>query len=256
MRKVYLLGTQVAAISVTELLAKIDMLVQKKQRAIITHLHVMGANLAFENRWFREFLNSSYLTYCDGMGIQLGARILGDHLPARMTLADWIWDFAAQAEKRQYRLFFLGNPPGAAERAAERLLQRHPLLRIVGSHHGFFDLQAGSLENQALIAQINASQPDILFVGLGMPAQEKWLLENWPRLSTNLAITCGGIFEYVAQDIPRGPRWMSQHYLEWLARIVLQPRRYFVRYLRDNPLFFSRVLRQRFFGLRPPKTSA
>ena len=88
-----------------------------------------------------------------------------------------------------------------------------------------------------------------LIVGFGMPDQEIWLSQNWERLDANVAITAGAIFEYVAGELNRAPRWMREHYLEWLFRLVDAPDRYALRYLRDNPLFLYRILKQKFSGL-------
>ncbi len=87
-----------------------------------------------------------------------------------------------------------------------------------------------------MIEAINACQPNMLLVGFGMPVQEGWLNENWPRLNVNVAITCGALFEYLSGDLPRGPHWMTQNYLEWLARLAISPRRYAGRYCGIFPL--------------------
>ncbi len=248
MAKVDVLGVQIDPVTLDEILAYIEQVISSNQRALIAHTHVMGVNLAYEQAWLRQFLNRADLVYCDGMGVKLGGRILGHHIPQRFTLADWMDRLAAMAWRQGYSLFFLGNPPGVAARAARNLCQRYPGVKIVGTHHGYFDKAPASVENQALLRQINDTRPNILLVGLGMPAQERWLLENWPDLQVNIAITAGAIFEYVSGDLKRGPRWMTDHYLEWLARLYISPRRYVRRYLRDNPLFLYRILRQKFAG--------
>lgn len=248
MSKVNILGVQVDAIPLTEVLQRVDQILAADRRAVITHVHVMGLNIAYEQRWFRNFLNSADLVYCDGMGVKLGARLLGHSIPQRFTLADWMYPLAERAAQQGYSFFFLGNPPGQAEKAAERLRQLYPGIRIVGTHHGYFDKNPASAENQALIQQINAARPDILFVGLGMPVQERWVMENWPQLQGNIVITCGAIFEYISGDLKRGPEWLTQHYLEWLVRLFVAPRRYTQRYLRDNPLFLARLIKQRLTG--------
>jgi N-acetylglucosaminyldiphosphoundecaprenol N-acetyl-beta-D-mannosaminyltransferase len=222
--------------------------IQRRQRVLITHIHVMGLNIAYEQTWFRDFLNDSDLVYCDGMGVKLGARLLGSCVPERLTLADWYVSLAELARQNNFSLFLLGNPPGIAEQAADRLRQRFSGLPIAGVHHGFFCKDAGHAENEAVITMINAARPDILLVGFGMPAQERWLLENRPRLDVNVVITVGALFEYIAGDLARGPRWMTQNYLEWLARLLISPGRYWRRYLRDNPIFLARLLRQKISG--------
>jgi len=248
MGKANVLGIMIDDLRLDEVLDRIDQVVGANKRALITHMNVMGLNIAYEQGWLRQFLNHADLVYCDGMGVLLGARFLGCRIPERFTLADWIWQLAERAEKRGHSIFLLGNPPGAAEEAAARLRRRFPNLCISGVYHGYFDKTPNSSENAQVIGRINAAKPNLLLVGFGMPTQEKWLMENWPTLNVNIAITCGALFEYVAGSLKRGPRWMTQNYLEWLARLVVAPKRYTNRYLRDNPLFIYRLIKQRFQG--------
>jgi len=238
-------GVRVDALRLEEVMDRICSAVDKRQRMLVGNLHVRGANLAYEQAWFREFLNSADIVYCDGMGVKLGASFLGYDLPERFTLADWIWELAGRFEAQGASIYLLGNPPGVPEAAAQKLKERFCQLEIAGAQHGYFDKERGSPDNDRVVAHVNQVQPDVLFVGFGMPAQEKWLMENWPHLNVRVAIACGAIFEYIAGTLPRGPHWMTENYLEWLARLVISPRRYWRRYFRDNPLFIWRVLQQR-----------
>jgi len=218
------------------------------ERAIISHVHITGLNIAYNTPWFRDFLNLAAINYCDGMGVQLASRFLGCPLPARCTLVDWLADFASICEKSQKSWYFLGNRPGSAEKVALIYQHKFPSLAIKGVHHGFFDFTYDHPDTVELVREINHLKPDVLFVGLGMPYQEKWLSENWERLEIGLAITCGGTFDTLAGVNKRGPDWMTQNYLEWLSRLVYSPRKYFKRYLKDIPLFFIRILNQKFQG--------
>lgn len=252
MDKANVLGVNIDLIRLVDVLEMIRQVVSSRQRALITHVNVTGLHLAHENERFRQFLNSSDLVYCDGMGVMVGARLLGYNIPERFTLADWIEPLAGLAERNGFSLFFLGNPPGVAENAAPKLQECFPDLIVKGAHHGFFNKSPSHPENEAVLEQINESGADILLVGFGMPAQEIWLQENWESLNVYVAITVGALFEYITGDLKRGPRWMTQNYLEWLYRMVTSPGRYGKRYLRDNPLFLYRILMQKLFGLPAP----
>jgi N-acetylglucosaminyldiphosphoundecaprenol N-acetyl-beta-D-mannosaminyltransferase len=168
-----------------------------------------------------------------------------------MTWADFIWDLAAFAEPRGFRLFFLGARPGVAERAAERLRRRYPALQIAGTQHGYFSPAAGDPEHEAVLARMAASRADILLVGMGMPRQERWIGDNWERLSATVIMTAGAVFDYASGHLRRPPPVFSRTGLEWLGRLLIEPRRLWRRYLIGNPLFLWRVLRQR-FGYAPP----
>ena len=245
MEKANILGVNIDLVRLDDVLAIIQETVTAGRRLLIAHVNVLGINIAYEQAWYREFLNGADLVYCDGMGVKLAGHLMGYDIPERFTLADWAWQLAEMGERCGFSLFLLGNPPGTAEKAAAHLQQLHHALNIAGTRHGFFDKTVGHPENEAILEQINVARPNILLVGFGMPVQEKWLEENWPRLGVNVAIACGALFEYLAGDLPRGPRWMTQNYLEWLARLLISPRRYWKRYLIDNPLFMFRVLRQK-----------
>ncbi len=249
MCKVTVLGVGIDRLPLEEALDYILDAAAGNRRALIAHANITGLNLAYELEWLRTFYNRCDLVYCDGMGVALAARWLGVGVPERYTLADWVWPLAARAARQGASLFLLGNPPGVAERAAEKLRLRLPDLRIAGALHGYFDKDPASAENEAVIQQINDAGAAILLVGMGMPTQERWLMENWRRLNVNVAITCGALFEYIAGDLPRGPHWLTQHYLEWLARVMISPRRYAGRYLRDLPLFLYRITRQKFSAM-------
>lgn len=248
MDKANVLGVHIALVTLNELFGIIREVISSGKRIFITHVNVTGLNIAYEQEWYRRVLNNSDLVYCDGMGVQLGGRLLGYNIPERFTLADWMWPFAEVVERDGSTFFFLGNPPGVAQKATERLRERYPKLSVVGAHDGFFDKTPGHPENEAVIQKINNVKPDILLVGFGMPVQEKWVSENWRYLEVNVVITVGAIFEYISGDLKRGPEWMTQHYLEWLARIIISPERYWQRYFRDNPKFMLRILKQRFTG--------
>jgi len=246
-KKIKILGVNVCLSHPDEVLNYIENVICTSSRALIANVNIHALNLAYEQEWFRLFLNNADVVFCDGMGVRLGARLLGFNLLERFTPADWIWRLAALSAQDAFSLFLLGSPSGVVEDAARSLVERFPELKIAGTHHGFFDKTPNGVENLTVLDHIAAAKPNILLVGFGMPLQEKWLQENWLRLQVNIAIPCGALFEYLSGDLPRGPRWMTEHYLEWLARVMISPRRYGNRYLRDVPLFLYRIIKQKLY---------
>jgi N-acetylglucosaminyldiphosphoundecaprenol N-acetyl-beta-D-mannosaminyltransferase len=248
-----LLGVRFTIHSSDALLPLIAEASTRRLKSLIVSGNVHAFNLAYTSPWLCWFLNRADAIRIDGVGVRLGLRILGHSTPARATWADFAWQLAAFAEPRGFTFYFLGARPGVAEKAAARLKERHPNLRIVGTHHGYFDKAPGSPENEAVVEAISAVKPNILIVGFGMPLQEHWLLENWERLDANVALTAGAAFDYISGELRRGPRWMTDNGLEWLARLIIEPRRLWRRYLIGNPLFLWRVLKQRLGLLRLPE---
>ncbi len=244
--RIEVLGVGVDPLTVDELHAEILRLSGKDGLSLVLNANAHCLNLCYQDAALRDFLNSANLVFCDGVGVMLAARILGGRIPQRITYADWIWSLAAFAEAEGLSFFFLGASPGVAGEAARRLRERYPGLKIAGARHGYFDHTVGSQENAAVVREINASAPDILLVGLGMPLQERWLMQNREKLNAGVALMGGAVFDYVSGGLRRGPRLLTDNGLEWLARLLVEPRRLWRRYLVGNPLFLARVLGQRF----------
>lgn len=228
-----------------ELHAEIGREVRGDGHALVLNANVHCLNLAHSDPALRDFLNDAEIVFCDGAGVMLAARLLGRYIPGRITYADWIWHLAAYAAAEGFTLYFLGARPGVAEKAAGKLEDRYPDLKISGIRHGYFDRSPSSPENEAVIEEINAVAPDILLVGFGMPLQERWLMENWRRIDARVALTGGAVFDYVSGELRRGPRTLTDNGFEWLARMIVEPRRLWRRYVVGNPVFLSRVIRQR-----------
>lgn len=250
MHRINVLGIHITSLSIDELHTYLASTIESGGRALILNVNVNGMNLAYEHPWLHSFLNSAEMVFCDGAGVVMGARVLGYRVSRRITYADWMWQLAEFAEPRGYTLFFLGARAGVADRAAANLKDRFPELRLVGTHHGYFDKAPGSPENQAVVRRINTVKPNMLIVGFGMPLQELWLRQNWGLIEANVGLTGGAVFDYVSGELRRPPRWMVERGLEWLGRLIIEPRRLWRRYLIGNPLFLWRVLKQRYDWLK------
>jgi len=242
---VNLLGVRVHALTLIQLHQLLADAVTRDAHSLVLNVNVHCLNLAYDHAWLQGFLNDAPLVFCDGAGVMLGARLLGRSIPERITYADWIWQLAEFCERQQFTMFFLGGRPGVAARAADRLHSLHPRLHIVGTQHGFFNKARCSAENSQVVEAVNRTRPNLLLVAFGMPLQERWLMENWDRIDANVALTGGAVFDYLTGELRRAPRWLTAHGLEWLGRLVIEPRRLWKRYLLGNPLFLWRVLRQR-----------
>lgn len=243
---VNILGIDIIPLTSDQVLAYIASVIKEEGKELVLNVNTHCMNLAYEKPWLKTFLNSSNLVFCDGAGVILGAKILGEHIPERITFADWTWELSEFCELHGYTLFFLGAKPGVADKAAEKLQERYPNLRIVGTHDGYFDKSIESSENQEVIKKINARKPNILIMGMGMPLQERWLVENWDEIDANVALTGGAVFDYLSGDLKRAPRWMTENGLEWLGRLLIEPNRLWQRYILGNPRFLWRVIRNRF----------
>jgi N-acetylglucosaminyldiphosphoundecaprenol N-acetyl-beta-D-mannosaminyltransferase len=207
--------------------------------AVYVNAHTL--NLIHWNQSFFETMRRADILYADGASVLLAARFLGGRLPEKLTTTD-VWpEFCKLAASEGYRFFLLGGEPGLAEKVRLAALADYPGLQIVGAHHGFF----GAGEEKEVVAQINTAAPDVLWVGMGDPAQVFWADQARDRLSARLVVTCGGLFKFVSGTVRRAPGWFHKHGFEWVFRIVREPdvRR---RYARDLPSLALRLVAHRF----------
>ena len=239
------LGVHLNTLVIEQVIDYIDQAIQTQHKSILAYVNVHAVNLSREKSWFKDFLNNADVTYCDGYGIKLGAKILGGDIPQRYTPPDWFPQLASVCAQEGHSLYFLGAREGIAHKAAKELKKIYPGLKIVSTHHGYFNKAQGSTENNTVIKSINAARPDILVIGFGMPLQERWLVDNWHRIDAWVALPVGAMFDYLAGEITRVPRWFTDHGFEWLGRLFVEPKRLWKRYLVGNPKFFIAVILQR-----------
>jgi N-acetylglucosaminyldiphosphoundecaprenol N-acetyl-beta-D-mannosaminyltransferase len=225
----------------TELHHSIANIIHENRHELILNVNAYALNLSWKQPWLRQFFNQADIMFSDGAGVIIAARLLGYKIPERITYADWMWELASIANHSSYTLFFVGAKPHVAEKAANCLREQFPNLNILGTSHGYFNKDFNSKENYELINRINTLSPNILILGMGMPIQERWLMENWDRINVNIALTGGAVFDYVSGELNRAPRWMTDHGFEWLGRLTIEPQRLWKRYLIGNPLFFWRI---------------
>lgn len=247
----WMLGIRINAISVDEVIQHLIDTAGSNRRMVAAYANIHTINLAQHNPRLKDFLNHTGITFCDGYGLLLGARLAGYHLPGRFTPPDWFPRLAEQFAAHGLSMYFLGSTPGIAKTAALRLNEGLKTPLHVDCHHGMFDPNPQSTSNQAVLMSIQASRPHLLVVGMGQPRQEQWLQENWPSLDVPAAITVGAMFDYLAGSTPRAPRWMTEHGLEWLGRLLIEPQRLWKRYLLGIPSFYLRLLISLLFERRP-----
>ncbi|MBQ1756170.1 MAG: WecB/TagA/CpsF family glycosyltransferase [Oscillospiraceae bacterium] len=182
-----------------------------------------NAEIAYEacrDSAFRELLNSADLMLPDGSGVVLAAKILKKPLKSKVAGIDFATNMLSVFARRGTKLYLLGSKPGIAEAAAEKMKQKAPGLQICGTADGYFKDEAPVIE------AINASGAEALFVCLGAPKQEKFMAAHAGELKTvRLMAGLGGSLDGFAGTVKRAPKWMIRLQLEWLYRLIKEPRR-------------------------------
>lgn len=240
------LGLPVRPLEMDEMISTVVRRAQEGVRTLGMYANAHTANLACSNSRFRSALAECDLLYADGASVVWASRYsrtLGANsrvLPQRMTAADYFPSMIEACAVAGVSVYLLGSRPGVSKTAANILTARFPTLRIAGTHHGHFDLD----ESDGVINKINATAPDIIFVGMSSPRQEFWLTEYSARINAPVRWCVGALFDYIAGLEPRGPAWLCDHGGEWVARLLADPRGKWKRYLLGNPKFVWQVLRR------------
>lgn len=243
MRDITVLGNKVTDLTTAELMAEVRSIIARGASEVILNTNVHGINLAQRTPWLKEYRNSVRITHCDGAGIALGVRLLGDRMGARVCINDFIWELARLCRENDWSVFLLGASREVVARAGEALQAGEPGIRIAGVHDGYFAKEGP--ESDRVVALINQAKPNILLVGFGMPVQERWVRDNAARLNANVTMVVGGFFDRLSGTVPWTPRWMTDNGLEWVYLSLRRPKRFFERYLVGNPAFVLRVLLER-----------
>jgi N-acetylglucosaminyldiphosphoundecaprenol N-acetyl-beta-D-mannosaminyltransferase len=238
--RIRILGVAIDDLTEDEVLARVVDFIAAggpHQIATVNPEFVMEAR---HNAAFRATLAAADLATPDGIGLLLVARWRGTPLRGRVTGVELTGRIAAEGARRGWSLFLLGAAPGVAERAAAVLQARSPGLCVAGCYAG-----SPRAEDEPHIRElIVAARPDVLLVAYGHPAQDLWIARNQPHIRVPVAIGVGGVFDYLAGVMPRAPGWMRRLGLEWLYRLISQPRRW-RRILTAVPLFLWAALRER-----------
>ena len=171
-----------------------------------------------EDAAYAAAVNGAALVLADGVGDLCAARILGTPLPERVTGADLVPRLLSRLAQRSGSVFLYGARPGVAERAGEKLKSAYPGLRIAGAENGYIS------DETALFAALEQKKPDLLLLGLGAPRQELWMARNWQKINA-VMIGVGGLLDVFAGDIPRAPESWQRLGLEWLYRLLREPKR-------------------------------
>lgn len=237
-------GVDIVNTSMAEALDWIEQRVQQRQQALLAFVNPGCLNIAYTHDAYREVLQHADRVLPDGIGINLGCRLLNQSLLANVNGTDLFPRLCERAAQGAYSLYLLGGQPGVAQLAAEAMQQRYPDLMIAGVQDGYFTDE----QEPQIIDAINRSGAAVLLVGFGVPQQELWLARCRTQLQPIVCLGIGGLFDYYSGRIPRAPVWMREIGMEWSWRLMQEPGRMWKRYLIGNPLFLYRVWRQRQLG--------
>jgi len=194
-------------------------------------------NKTFSDKSYLHILKHADYVFPDGIGLTIACKILRSPLRENVNGTDMLPFLCEMAVQKNLSLFLLGARPGVSEAMSAQLQKRYNV-EIAGTHHGYFNHEQ---ESQDVVEKINGSGADIVLVAFGAPLQEKWISANKEKLQTGVVMGVGGLFDFYSGNTQRAPRWLRELGLEWVYRILQEPRRMWHRYVVGNPLFLFRV---------------
>ena len=247
-QRVNVLGVGISAINMRIALKTIESWVVHREAHYVCVTPVHSVMDCQGNPDLRRIFNASGLTTPDGMPIVWLCRLHGHKEVGRVYGPDLMLALCARSVGHGYRHFFYGGAEGVPERLAASLQQRFPGLLVAGTYSPPFHLLTAE-EDAQVVQMINEAAPDIVWVGLGSPKQERWMAAHVGQLTASVLVGVGAAFDFLVGLKRQAPLWMQRNGLEWLFRLLTEPRRLWRRYLINNPVFVFLILAQA-LGLR------
>jgi N-acetylglucosaminyldiphosphoundecaprenol N-acetyl-beta-D-mannosaminyltransferase len=245
-----LLGCEIDRLDMSAMVAQVDAIIARGGFA--RHASVNAAKVVAmrQDPQLRRIVSDCELVSADGQPVVWAASLLGDPLPGRVAGIDLMQELIALAERRGYRVFVLGARADVLAEALRRIRARHPRLAIAGARDGYFSDD----DSAAVAGEIAAHRPDMVFIALPSPRKEYWLSHHGRRLGAPFVMGVGGAVDVLAGRVRRAPTVLQRLGLEWLFRLLQEPRRLLSRYLATNTRFvlllLTEVGRQRARALR------
>ncbi len=218
--KTQIMGIEFDNVTMQQALEKAEAILQGTQTCFVVTPNAEIAYEAMKDAALCALLNEAALVLPDGAGVVLASKILKTPLKQKVAGVDFADNLLALLARTGRSVYLLGGKPGIAELAAEKMLAKHPGLIVCGLHDGYFKDEA------PIIEAINAAKPDVLFVCLGAPKQEHFMQDHQNELSCRLMAGLGGSLDAFAGTVRRAPKWMIACNLEWLYRLLKEPRRF------------------------------
>jgi len=242
-----LLGVRIDNTTTAIAIEHIDQVIREKSTARISFVNADSLNKAFSDHAFCEVINSSDVVLGDGIGIKIGAKLTRQTILENVNGTDLFPRLCEHMSANKQRLYLVGAKEGVPQLVRDWVEKMHPGVQVVGVRNGFFQPS----ENEEVCAGIRNAQADVLLLAQGAPRQETWIRDNLDSLGVPVAIGVGGLFDFYSGQTARAPIWMREAGIEWMYRLIQEPRRMFKRYILGNAIFIFRVLR---YGERSGET--
>ncbi|MDD6756075.1 MAG: WecB/TagA/CpsF family glycosyltransferase [Succinatimonas sp.] len=243
MQKQQLLNTYVNNLTMSETIDAVEELIKSEKKSYVVAINVDVVIKIENDPYLKKIVDNADMVLVDGKPLVWISNFYGKPLKAKISGSDLVPLLCEEASKKQYSIFIIGGKEGVAEQAKQNLEKRLPGIRIVGTYAPTYGFEKNDAELNKINTLLSEAKPDLLIACFGCPKQEKWIFENISKYDAKVSICAGATVDFLAGNIKRAPRWMSEHGLEWLYRFLQEPKRMFKRYFIDDMKIFRLILK-------------
>lgn len=245
MKKQPLLNTFVNNVDMEETLYAIDTMIASGKKSYVVAINVDVVMKIEHDSYLKEITDNADMVLVDGKPLVWIAKWHKHPVKAKISGSDLVPQLCERAARRGYSVFIIGGKDGIADQAKEKLESKLPDINIVGTYAPPFGFEKDKMELDKINAMITQTHPDLLITCFGCPKQEKWIYENYKKYDAKVSICAGATVDFLAGNVNRAPKWMSEHGLEWFYRFLMEPRRMFKRYFVDDVKIVRLILKYR-----------
>lgn len=245
MEKQALLNTYINNVTMPETIAAIERMITAEKKSYVVAINVDVVMKIENDPYLKKIVDNADMVLVDGKPLVWISKMYGKPLKAKISGSDMVPLLCEVAAEKGYKLFIIGGKDGIAEQAKQKLKTKYPNIKIVGTYAPPFEFEKNEEELNKINQMISEVQPDLLIVCFGCPKQEKWIYENIENYDAKVSICAGATVDFIAGNIRRAPRWMSEHGLEWFYRFLQEPKRMFKRYFIDDVKIIGLVKKYR-----------
>lgn len=245
MEKQPLLNTYVNNLDMNEIVYEIQEMIKDGGKHYLVAINVDVVIKIENDLYLKEITDKADMVLVDGKPLVWISKWHKYPVKAKISGSDLVPILCESAAKNGYSIFILGGKNGIAEQAKLNLKQKYPGLKITGTYAPPFGFEKDDIELEKINSLISSANPDILIVCFGCPKQEKWVYENYKKYDAQVSICAGATVDFLANNVKRAPKWMSEHGLEWFYRFLQEPKRMFKRYFVDDMKILKLIFKYR-----------
>lgn len=234
MEKQALLNTYINNVTMPETIAAIEQMIEADKKSYVVAINVDVVMKIEEDSYLKKVVDNADMVLVDGKPLVWISKLHGKPLKAKISGSDLVPLLCEVAAEKGYKIFIIGGKDGIAEQAKEKLENRLPKIKIVGTYAPPFGFEKNESELDKINQMISEAHPDLLIACFGCLKQEKWIYENIEKYNAKVSVCAGATVDFLAGNVKRAPRWMSDHGLEWFYRFTQEPKRMFKRYFVDD----------------------